>query len=157
MQCLLFSSYMPWRLMSAWKGSCIVPDQIRCFFSKGKILVFLLFINENMLWVRIRNASIKSVETNMCYNSFLASGDFYRLLITFANNFDPDQARKKCRAWSGSKLFDTLMVFLKEFFEKVNLKKIHRQQKSMQNYPACKELSKHNPFWRPRSENFVAG
>ena len=31
---------------------------------------------------------------------------------------------EKCRAWSGSKLFDTLMVmmvFLKDFFEKVNM------------------------------------
>ena len=33
------------------------------------------------------------------------------------------------------------MVFLKDFFEKVDLKKkIHRRQKSMQSYPACKEL-----------------
>ena len=34
----------------------------------------------------------------------------------------------------------TLMVFLKDFFETVNLKKKSRRQKSMQNYPACKEL-----------------
>ena len=27
-------------------------------------------------------------------NSFLASGDFYRLLITFANSWDPDQERQ---------------------------------------------------------------
>ena len=33
------------------------------------------------------------------------------LIITFANCLDPDQA---C---SGSKLFDTLMVFLNAFFE----------------------------------------
>ena len=33
----------------------------------------------------------------------------------------------KCRAWSGFKLFDTLMVFLKDFFEKVNLKKKNLQ------------------------------
>ena len=30
----------------------------------------------------------------------------------------------KCLAWSGSKLFDTLMVFLKEFFEKVDFEKV---------------------------------
>ena len=29
----------------------------------------------------------------------------------------------KCRAWSGSKLFDTLMVFPKEFYEKNDLEK----------------------------------
>ena len=29
-----------------------------------------------------------------------------------------DQVRQSVGAWSGSKLFDTLMVFLKEYFEK---------------------------------------
>ena len=29
----------------------------------------------------------------------------------------------ECRDWSGSKLFDTLMVFQKEFFEKVDFEK----------------------------------
>ena len=38
-------------------------------------------------------------------------------MITFANSLDPDQA------WSGSNLFDTKMVFLKEFFEKVDFEK----------------------------------
>ena len=35
---------------------------------------------------------------------------------TFANSLDPDQARR--RTWSWSKLFDTLMVFLKDFVSK---------------------------------------
>ena len=35
--------------------------------------------------------------------------------------------------------FDTLQVFPKDFFEKVNLKK-RRRQTIMQNYPARKEL-----------------
>ena len=69
-------------------------------------------------------------------NSFNACGDFCRLLIAFANSLDPDQDR----------LFDTLIVFLKEFFEKkinfekscgililflkeINFEKISRQQK----------------------------
>ena len=42
---------------------------------------------------------------------------------------------------SGSKPFDTLMVFLKEFFEKVDFeKKSVDDKKSIENYPACKEL-----------------
>ena len=52
---------------------------------------------------------------------------------------DPDQARQNVGPDSDPNCL-TLMVFLKDFFEKVILKKIHRQQKSMQNYPACKEL-----------------
>ena len=38
------------------------------------------------------------------------------------------------------KLFDTLIVFLKEFLEKLILKNISRQ-KIMKNYPACKEFT----------------
>ena len=73
-----------------------------------------------------------------------ASGNFCRLLITFANSLDPDQARQNVEPDLDpkSKLFDTLMVFLKDFFKKklILKKRIHRRQKSMQNYPACKEL-----------------
>ena len=32
--------------------------------------------------------------TASSFNSFPASGDFCRLLITFANSLDPDQARQ---------------------------------------------------------------
>ena len=54
--------------------------------------------------------------------------------------FGSRSGQTKCRALSGSKMFDTLMVYLKEFFEKVDLEKISKQQKSMQNYPVGKEL-----------------
>ena len=40
--------------------------------------------------------------------------------------FGPRSGPTKCQARSESKLFDTLMVFLKEFFEKLILKKISR-------------------------------
>ena len=35
----------------------------------------------------------------------------------------------KCRAWSGSKLFDTLMIFLKDFSKNVSLKKSQTTKK----------------------------
>ena len=61
------------------------------------------------------------------FDYFLASGDFGHLLITFAN--------------SGSKPYDTLIVFLKEFFEKrLSLKKAD-DNKGNKNDPACKELN----------------
>ena len=43
---------------------------------------------------------------------------------------------------SGSKQFDTLIVFLKEIFENNNFKKKSADDKkhALQNYPACKEL-----------------
>ena len=55
------------------------------------------------------------------------------LLITIANSLYPDQDRQKCRAWSESKLFDILMVFLKEFSEKMIVKKKISRQKRMKN------------------------
>ena len=40
----------------------------------------------------------------------------------------------------GHDLFDAQMIFLKEFFKKVDLKKISRRQKRMKNFPEGKEL-----------------
>ena len=55
-------------------------------------------------------------------------------LITFANSLDPDQAPPKFWAWSGSKLFDPVMVLKK--------------------YPASKESNMaHNKVWRNNKSN----
>ena len=71
-------------------------------------------------------------------NSFLAGGEFCCLLITFANSLDPDQDRLNV----GPDLVPnglTLIMVLKEFFEKVNFqKKSADNNKGMKNYPACK-------------------
>ena len=67
--------------------------------------------------------------------SFPVSCDFCQLLITFANSLDPAQARQN--VGSGSKLFDTLMVYLK-VLKKLILKINPQMTKKMQNYPACK-------------------
>ena len=45
----------------------------------------------------------------------------------------------ECRAWSGSKLFDTQMVFLKELFEKVDFEK-NQQTENHGKLPVGKEL-----------------
>ena len=42
---------------------------------------------------------------------------------------------------SGSKLFDTLMVFLKEFFEKVDFENNQQKTKSMEDYPVGKRVN----------------
>ena len=60
---------------------------------------------------------------NVSCNTTFKGGNFdsaykFRLLITFANSLDPDQAQQKKGARSGSKLFDTLMVFLKKLILK---------------------------------------
>ena len=43
-----------------------------------------------------------------------------------------------CRAWSGSKLFDTLMVFLKEFFENFDFEKNPQMTKKIKNIQGAK-------------------
>ena len=55
-------------------------------------------------------------------NSFLASGNFCHLLITFANSLDPDQDGSSVGPDLGPNRL-TLIVILKEFFEKVNFEK----------------------------------
>ena len=61
------------------------------------------------------------------------------LLVSSADNlckqFEPRPGPTKLRARSGSKLFDTLMVFLKEFFEKVDFEKSQRTTKEPEKLP----------------------
>ena len=60
--------------------------------------------------------------TTGCY-SFLASGNLCRLLITFCKQLGPRSGPTICRARFGSKLYDTLIVFVKEIFEKFHFEK----------------------------------
>ena len=60
--------------------------------------------------------------------------------MTLANRLDPDQARRKRRARSGPKLFDTLIVFVKFAFEKIDFENLSKT-KIKQNYPPGKELA----------------
>ena len=64
---------------------------------------------------------LSAASARLCYNPFLA----YSKLVS-ADNL--------------CKLVDTLIVFLKEVFEKVNfVEKSTDDNKSMKNYPACKK------------------
>ena len=83
------------------------------------------------------------VQTNLSIlNSFIASNSFCRLLLIFANSFDPDP----CRQNSGGpdldlNHFHTLIVFWKDFvLKKVNFEKKSLDYKKSIKYPACKEL-----------------
>ena len=54
---------------------------------------------------------------------------------TFANSLDPDQARQNVGPDLDPKLFDTLMVFLKEFFKKVDFEKKSADDKNHAKLP----------------------
>ena len=73
-------------------------------------------------------------------NSFLASQDFFCLLITFSNSLDPDQDQQNVSPDLDPNRL-TLIVFLKVFFEKVNLEKSqHDDNKIIINKLAGKEF-----------------
>ena len=65
------------------------------------------------------------LEVNV-FNSFIASGGFYHLLITFANILDPDQIQTVSHPDSVPE----------RIFGKANFEKVSRRQ----NYSTCKEL-----------------
>ena len=76
------------------------------------------------------------------------------LLITFANSLDPDQDRLNiCPNLDPNHL--TLIVILKETFEKCNFEKSADDNQGMRNYPACKELTDVGVFFDSVSYNNV--
>ena len=69
-------------------------------------------------------------------NSFKTSSNFFHLLITFANNLDTDQDRQNVGPDLGPN-----WLTMKELFEKDNFEKMSADDnKSLKNYPACKEF-----------------
>ena len=87
---------------------------------------------------------------------------FLRILLSSADNlckqFGSRSGPTKHWSWSGSNLFDTLIVFLKEFFEKVNFGKSQQTTaNSMENYPVCVEVRENlvNEPWHEISNNVV--
>ena len=66
-----------------------------------------------------------------CLNSFLA---FSVSADNLCKQFGPRSGPTFCLAWFGFKLFDTLMVFLKEFFNKIDIEKKQQTTKNIQNF-----------------------
>ena len=66
------------------------------------------------------------------HNSLSASDDLSSA-DNLCNSLDPDLARQKCRAWSGSKSFDIEMACVKDLKKKKKKKK-----KSADDNKACK-------------------
>ena len=74
------------------------------------------------------------------------------LLVSSTNNnsLDPDKPPTKCWTWSGSKLFDTIMVFLKQFFKIIDFEKIRRPQKKQQRVQTlCLPVATSAIYWQP--------
>ena len=87
------------------------------------------------------NHLIHTIYEALCVHSSLASCGFCNLKQS-DNNFSKQVGPRPGLTWSGSKLFDILLVFLKEVSEKVNFEKSqYTTTTSMHgNYPAFKVL-----------------
>ena len=82
-------------------------------------------------WAKIRGIPWTNTHNMAAAYLFIQSSSFYVnylftlfLLVSSADNLckqlGPRSGLTKCQAWSGSKLFDTLIVFQKNFFQKKN-------------------------------------
>ena len=116
-----------------------------------------IFINTQDVAVKGVNPQDKSILR--IYLTFRCSSEICRLTLIIANSLDTDQAWQNIRPrsgltkrwiWSGSKLFDTLIVFLKDFFYKSA-----DDRKIMKNNPASEELNEkhfHCSHWKHLNE-----
>ena len=91
--------------------------------NKGVILFQTLDKYFREVWIKVLHCfKIRIKYFGKIIISFLASGDLSSADI-HRRQFGPRSGPTECRSWSGSRLLDTLMVFLKEFFKKVNFEK----------------------------------
>ena len=58
----------------------------------------------------------------------------------FCKQFGPRAGPTKCRSWSGSKLFDTLIVFLKDFVKKADSEKIQQTTTKAWKLPSMQKV-----------------
>ena len=76
--------------------------------------------------------SLVLLSVHLIFNLFLASGDFCRIFIIYANSLDPD-LDPNCL---------TLVVFLKDnFLERLILKKVSRRQQKLNKLPSMQRVN----------------
>ena len=85
------------------------------------------------MYIQVESYLYKKKYIEHCYNSLHASGEFCRPPIAFCKQFEPKWRPTECRFWSGSKLFDTLMVVLGDLFVKLNFEE--SQQTKIKTWP----------------------
>ena len=76
--------------------------------------------------------------TEIYNNPFIASGDFCRLLITFANSLDQNQDRQNFSPDLDPNYFTLVIVILKDFLKKFKFDKKSADDNKMKTYPELK-------------------
>ena len=90
--------------------------RIICFLKFGKM-------SQNLLSAAV---VIGALRVKCGFNSFQDSSNFCSLLITFASSLGLDQDLQKVGPDLEQKLFDALMVFLKEIFGNIDSENIRK-------------------------------
>ena len=105
-------------------------------------------MQQTKFWISKFKRNMHLKETiNMYYKAwhFLWIACWCRLLITFANSLDPDQARQNVGSDLDLNCLRLRWYSWKNFSEKMNLKK-NQQMTKKQNYPEGKELTSYLRF-----------
>ena len=109
-------------------NSISIPSLTFNWLNHCTLLIFLISQSNHMLLVPKRTSSIQFLRSNFAY-SLPSSVVWWKSLQSVWAQIRPDKT--KCWAWFGSKLFDTLMVFQKEFFfKKVDFEKKQQTTKT---------------------------
>ena len=129
---------------------CSSRQVFRFGFLKFRILEILIFSPNEIVHTQILYVTFDVYcEKRILALSLLSEGLGHyfiltNLLVWSADNickqFGPSSGPTKCRVCSGSKQFDTLIIFLKEFFKNIDFEKNQQTTKKMQNFPIGKVL-----------------
>ena len=132
-----------WSKGSSWIQCLIAQSYPAPLLFPEKIIKESIFIKRSVKnWERPRKSLDLEAKAICVFFSVSPSCNVAStlcLLVPSVDNickqFGPRSGPTKCRAWPGSKLFDTLMVFLKEFYEKVEIEKNQQKTKKPEKLP----------------------
>ena len=137
---------------SSRKGTCVYYIIIILLFRSPWVWPSLVSSADNLC----KQFGPRSGQAFSFLNSFLASGNFCRLLITFENSLDPDQAQQNVRPdLDPSCLTHTLMVFVKNFLEKAGFWKTSADDKKHAKLPSRKSKILLVPLFLPFRTNVL--
>ena len=133
-------------VVSIWRITTTIAGIIALTFITGEMLATSCFSRKvaqlscNLFGVNLHIFTVKTAQLPPLLVSTFC------LLVSSADNvctqFGLRSGLTKRRAWSGSNLFDTKMVFLEEYLKNGRFWKNQQTTKSMQNYhPGGKELT----------------
>ena len=128
----LFDTEFPERFFRKswfWKKPSKRHKSMKNFPGGAKIFILSFFVVLKMTAYYVCYIFSQALQNTLTLYLLVLSAD------SFCKQFETRLGPTQCRAWSGSKLFATLMVLLKEFFEKAVLEKNQQTTKKHEKLP----------------------